>query len=44
MYYFGYDPQTAKGKMCEECGREHFEEGELCARCADRRSLEEEGD
>lgn len=36
MYYFGYDPQTAKGKFCEVCGREHFEEGELCARCADR--------
>lgn len=41
MYYFGYDPQTAKGHFCPICKREHFEEGELCTRCRERLEYEE---
>lgn len=41
MYYFGYDPQTAKGKFCENCGVEHFNEGELCTWCEEHHEYEE---
>lgn len=30
-----FDPQQEKGKFCEICGTEHFNEGELCTRCAE---------
>lgn len=40
MYYFGYDPQTAKGHYCARCLRECFG-GELCRRCLDRLDDEE---
>ena len=27
------DPQTEKGKICEICGCEHFEDGDICLKC-----------
>lgn len=36
MYYFGYDPQTARGRFCTSCLCEHFELGDLCRKCSDR--------
>lgn len=35
-----YDYQTAKGHFCVKCLREHFNEGELCTRCAEREEIE----
>lgn len=34
-YWLYHDPQTEKGHFCAECGREHFNDGDLCARCAE---------
>ena len=42
MYYFSCDPQTEKGKICEICGCEHFEDGDICRKC--ERMLEEYDD
>ncbi len=41
MYYFGYDPQTAKGHYCASCRCECFGENELCPKCLDRLDDEE---
>jgi hypothetical protein len=45
MVYFGFDPPHEDlGKFCPICGREHFNEGELCTRCKDRYTDDEEGE
>lgn len=41
MYYFGYDPQAAKGHYCSICLREMFGESEICEKCEDRLTADE---
>ena len=36
-----FDIQTKTGHFCPECGREHFNEDELCTRCRERKEREE---
>lgn len=40
MWY--YDIQTKTGHFCTECGREHFNEGDLCTRCQEEQEAEDE--
>lgn len=41
MYWFGHDPQTEVGHICEICGDEHWNDGDICRRCAERMTDEE---
>lgn len=41
MYIYFSDPQDKKGHICPECGREHFNEGDLCSKCRERLEDEE---
>ena len=40
MYHLYHDPQAEKGHICTECGREHFNQGDLCTRCQERQENE----